>query len=157
MILFCHVTLSLQSWILSCNIIFTKLNIVLWYCLYKVWYIFWRGIVGETWAFRPPRLQLETFQTFFIFRQISPFPQSLSPLSLLSLHLTHIPRGIILWSQGPSGKVSGKKVAVLLEFVWMRGGALPKLFVTFSWVHFWAIKGMYFLQNANNFDFELFF
>ena len=90
---YCLVILSLQSWILSCDIIFTKLNIVLWYCLYKVeyclykvWYIFWRGIVGETWAFRPPRLQLETFQTFFIFRQISPFPQSLSPLSLLSLY-----------------------------------------------------------------------
>ena len=128
MILFCHVTLSLQSWILSCNIIFTKLNIVFWYCLYKVWYIFWRGIVGETWAFRPPRLQLETFQTFFIFRQISPFPQSLSPLSLLSLHLTHIPGGIILWSQGPWGKFSRKKGCCSFGFCTNEGGSPAPIF-----------------------------
>ena len=36
------------------------------------------------------------------------------------------------------------------------GRALPKFFVTFLWVHFWSIKGVHFLQNANNFNFKLF-
>ena len=36
------------------------------------------------------------------------------------------------------------------------GRALPKFFVTFSSVHFWSIKGVYFLQNANNLNFKLF-
>ena len=30
------------------------------------------------------------------------------------------------------------------------GEALPNFCGTFSWVHFWSIKGVYFLQNANN-------
>ena len=37
------------------------------------------------------------------------------------------------------------------------GRALPKFFVTFSEMHFWSIKGVYFLQNANNLSFKLFF
>ena len=58
----------------------------------------------------------------------------------------------------PLGKVSRKNVAVLLDFFQMRewGRALTKLFVTFSWVHFWSIKGVYLLQNANKLNFKLF-
>ena len=57
-----------------------------------------------------------------------------------------------------SGTFSRKKAAVLLDFVQMRGGggALPKFFVTFSLVHFWSIKRVYFLQNTNNLNFNLF-
>ena len=49
-----------------------------------------------------------------------------------------------------------KNAAVLLDFVQMRRGkrALSKFFVTFSIVHFWSIKGVYFLQNANNLNFN---
>ena len=58
----------------------------------------------------------------------------------------------------PSGTVSRGKTAVLLDFVQMRGGgALHKFVGTFSEVHFWSIKGVYFLQNANNLFFKLFF
>ena len=54
------------------------------------------------------------------------------------------------------GKVSRGKL--LFFFVQMRGGrALPKFFVTFSEMYFWSIKGVYFLQNANNLNFKLFF
>ena len=34
---------------------------------------------------------------------------------------------------------------------------MPNFFFTFSWVHFWSIEGGYFLQNANNLNFKLFF
>ena len=44
-----------------------------------------------------------------------------------------------------------KKVAALLDFVQMRGGGYP------YYVHFWSIKGVYFLQNANNLNVKLFF
>ena len=55
------------------------------------------------------------------------------------------------------GKASRKEVAVLLDFVQMRGGwALPNFFVHFSQMHFWSIKGVYFLQNTNNLNFKLF-
>ena len=37
------------------------------------------------------------------------------------------------------------------------GRALPKFFGSFSLVHFWSIKGVCFLQNANNLNFTLFF
>ena len=49
-----------------------------------------------------------------------------------------------------------KKVAILLDFVQMRGGGMPKFFVTFSEVHFLSIKGVYFPKNANNLNFKLF-
>ena len=58
--------------------------------------------------------------------------------------------------QGLLGKTSRINAAVLLDFVHMRGGGMPKFFVTFSLVHFWSIKRVYFLQNANNFNFKLF-
>ena len=61
--------------------------------------------------------------------------------------------------RGPElGTVSREQTAVLLDFVQMKGWgkALPKFFVTFSYVHFWSIIGVYFLQNANNLDFKLF-
>ena len=50
-----------------------------------------------------------------------------------------------------------KKVAVLLDFVQMRRGgrALPKFFGTFSWVHFWSIKGVSFFQNGNNLNLDI--
>ena len=48
-----------------------------------------------------------------------------------------------------------------LLFFWILskwgGGALPNFFVTLSLVHFWSIKGIFFLQNANNLKFKLFF
>ena len=34
---------------------------------------------------------------------------------------------------------------------------MPNFFFTFSFVHFWSIEGGYFLQNANNLNFKLFF
>ena len=37
------------------------------------------------------------------------------------------------------------------------GGALPKCFGTFSRGAFLVTKGVYFFQNANNFNFKLFF
>ena len=52
------------------------------------------------------------------------------------------------------------KTAVLLDFVQMRGRESPaQIFGTFSEVHFWSIKlkGVYFLQNANNLNLQLFF
>ena len=51
-----------------------------------------------------------------------------------------------------------KKTAVLLDFVQMRGaGEGPAQFLSqFEEVHFWSIKGVYFLQNANNLNFKLF-
>ena len=51
-----------------------------------------------------------------------------------------------------------KKAAVLLDFVQIKGGgrACPTFFNTFSYVHFWSIKGVYFLQNANNLNLKLF-
>ena len=48
-----------------------------------------------------------------------------------------------------------KKVAILLDFVQMRGGH-AQFFVTFSEVHFWSIKGVFFPPNANNLNFKLF-
>ena len=47
-----------------------------------------------------------------------------------------------------------------LLFFWILskwGGGCQKFFVTFSEVHFWSIKGVHFLQNANNLNFKLFF
>ena len=55
------------------------------------------------------------------------------------------------------GRSHEKKTSVLLDFVQMWGGALPKFCVTFSEVHFWSIIGVYFLQNAYNLNFKLFF
>ena len=53
-----------------------------------------------------------------------------------------------------SGKVSRKNVAHLLDFIQMRGGRAAQFCVTFSEVHFWSIKGVYFLPNANNLNFK---
>ena len=46
-----------------------------------------------------------------------------------------------------SGTVTRGKTAVLLDFVLMRGGAAPAFLVN---------KGVYFLQNANNFNSKLY-
>ena len=49
-----------------------------------------------------------------------------------------------------------RKKCFLLDFVQMRGGALPKFFGTFSRIAFLVNKGVYFFQNANNLNFKLF-
>ena len=51
-----------------------------------------------------------------------------------------------------------KKCCCSFGFCSNEGGerALPNSFVTFSKVHFWSKKGVYFLQNANNLNFQLF-
>ena len=51
---------------------------------------------------------------------------------------------------------SPEKSSCSFGFCPNEGQDLPKFFVHFSLVHFWSIKGVYFLQNANNFNFKLF-
>ena len=61
----------------------------------------------------------------------------------------------VFW-QLSEGRFHEKK----LLFFWILskwgGGVLPNFFATFLWVQFWSIKGVYFLQNDNNFNFKLF-
>ena len=49
------------------------------------------------------------------------------------------------------GKVSRKKVALLLVIIQIMGGGLPNFFVT---LHFWSIKGDCFPQSANDLNFK---
>ena len=52
------------------------------------------------------------------------------------------------------GRSLEKKIAVLLDFVQMRGGGLPNFFVTFSRRAFLVKKGIYSFQNTNYLNFE---
>ena len=78
-------------------------------------------------------------------KKIVPAPCHRNGADAKIFYLTQV-RSFTEWTD--SGKVSRKKVAVLLDFVQMRQGGLPKFFITFSQVHFWSIKGVYFLQNC---------
>ena len=58
------------------------------------------------------------------------------------------------------GTVSWGKTAVLLDFVQMREGgrALPKFVAPFhKSIFVYIVKSVYFLQNANDLNFKLFF
>ena len=78
-------------------------------------------------------------------------------LDLPELHHSSEERPVKLGLKVILGKVSLEKAAVLLDSVQMRRGeegrAPPKFVGTFSLVHFWSIKGVYFINNANNLNF----
>ena len=61
-----------------------------------------------------------------------------------------------------TSQTQGRRPEKMMLFFWILsksggGRALPNFFDTFSQVHFWSITGVYFLQNANDLNFELFF